>query len=279
MNSFHPRTNSFGPRLPFYHDKDDTGGTNPEEGEGEEGDGSGIEETVRNALEDVMPQDALDAFKQETEQTGSAEAFAQTLYNENQTLREERRKLNQEVNRLKENGPEGAVVLDEETAEELESRIPEDKSVEDVPELLDKAFEAAKRLDQQERSERREEAASVAGVNEEALADLEPNADFGVEEIEDEESGETAQRATIEVDGEEKPLKSYLKDRYPTFESALFEDGSRGEEEGDDSVSMPGPSEGDETDATGGGADDQVTSWLESQQFAVPEQEQTNEGL
>lgn len=232
-----------------------------------------LEEQIRNTLTDVMPEEALEAFKGQAQESGSLETFAQTLYNENQTLREERRKLKQKVNHLRANGPEGAAVLDEETAEALKSKLPEEKSLEDLPELFDKAFKAAEKFDEQQKVERREEAAEVAGVNEDALGDLEPTADYEVQEVEDEDSGETIKRAIIKTDGESKPLKSYLKEKHPEFEPILFPDGNEGEEE-ESSPNVPGPSGDDDVDATGDDVEEQNADWVKSQRFAVPENDE-----
>lgn len=247
--------------------------------EGEESDkgenSPDLEEKIENKLEDVMPEEALEAFRDQSQSTGDMETFAKMLYNENQSLREERRQLKQEKNRLETEGPEDKTVLDPDTAEEISSRLPDGKDVSDLPDFLDKAYDAIKELDQQKKQERIEQAASAAGVNPEALKDLEPDAEYSIAEVEDEDSGETEKQAMIEVDGEETPLGEYLSDTYPAFENVLFETGDNEEESDDSTVSVPGPGpSGDndeDVDASEEGEDDTVNQWMESQNFAAPE--------
>ena len=256
--------------LPFAFGmaKGDQEGEESDEGESS----SNLEEKIENKLEDVMPEEALEAFRDQSQSTGDMETFAKMLYNENQSLREERRQLNQEINRLETEGPDDKTVLDPETAEEIESRLPDGKDVSDLPEFLDKAYDAIQRLDQQKKQERIEKAAEAAGVNAEALKDLEPDAKYSIAEVEDEDSGETEKQAMIEVDGKETPLGEYLSDTYPAFETVLF--GSSDEEESEGSApSVPGPSgdNDEDVDASEEGGDEVVDQWMESQGFATPE--------
>jgi len=244
--------------------------------ESDEGENSpDLEEKIENKLEDVMPEEALEAFRDQSESTGDMETFAKMLYNENQSLREERRKLKQEKNRLQAEGPEDKTVLDPDTAEEISSRLPDGKDVSDLPDFLDKAYDAIKELDQQKKQERIEQAASAAGGNADALKNLEPDAEYSIAEVEDEDSGETEKQAMIEVDGEETPLGEYLSDTYPAFENVLFESGDNEEESDDSTVSVPGPGpsgDNDENvDASEEEEDDTVNQWMESQNFAAPE--------
>jgi len=247
--------------------------------EGEESDkgenSPDLEEKIENKLEDVMPEEALEAFRDQSQSTGDMETFAKMLYNENQSLREERRQLKQEKNRLETEGPEDKTVLDPDTAEEISSRLPDGKDVSDLPDFLDKAYDAIKELDQQKKQKRIEQAASAAGVNADALKNLEPDAEYSIAEVEDEDSGETEKQAMIEVDGEETPLGEYLSDTYPAFENVLFETGDNEEESDDSTVSVPGPGpSGDndeDVDASEEGEDDTVNQWMESQNFAAPE--------
>jgi hypothetical protein len=247
--------------------------------EGEESDGGenspNLEEKIENKLEDVMPEEALEAFRDQSQSTGDMETFAKMLYNENQSLREERRKLKQEKSRLETEGPEDKTVLDPETAKEISSRLPDGKDVSDLPEFLDKTYDAIQELNQRKKKEQIEKAASAAGVNAEALKNLEPDAEYSIAEVEDEGSGEMEKQAMIEIDGEETPLGEYLSDTYPAFETVLFESGDE-EEEGDDSpVSVPGPGpsgdNNEDVDASEDGGDEMVDEWMESQSFAVPE--------
>lgn len=242
------------------------------------GDSSGettpdLEGVVEEKLESIMPQEALEAFRDQLGQTGDEERFAEMLYNENQSLREERRQLKQEKARLQKEGPEGKAVLDPEVADEIEHRLPEGKGVEDLPEFLDKAYDAIEELSRRKKTDRLKEAADVAGVNSSALEDLEPTAEYSVTEIEDEESGETKKQATITVDGEERPLQEYLTETYPAFKSVLFGGEGEGEAEGDETPSVPGPDSdsGDDVDASEDG--EGIEDWIESQNFAVPEPE------
>jgi len=235
-----------------------------------------LESKIEDKLEDVMPEEALEAFKDQASETGSMEAFAKMLYNENQSLREKRRKLQQRINRLEENGPEDAVVLDSDVAEKLSERLPEGKGIEDLPEFLDEAYKAIDQLHETKKKERRQKAADVADVDEEALGDLEPEADFEIRTVEDEDSGEEVQQALIDTGDDKKPLSDYLEETYPSFETVLFDSsGSEDESEDESGPSVPGPSgdEDEDVDATEEGGDDVVQSWRESQNFAVPEVE------
>jgi len=232
---------------------------------------------ISDAVNDALPQEAIEAFKSEAESSGDWEKFARVLYNDNKQQRDRLREVQQENNKLREQGPDDRVVLDEETSAAIQERLPEGTSVDEVPDVLDDFHDLRQQERQRQRRERRQEACEVAGVDPEALGDLEPNAEVAVEEVDGED--ESKQVAYIENnDGEKRPLDDYLQEEYPRFESVLFSDpqaeaegeGETEAESSNNTPNVPTPDDSGGDDATPS-SDDLAQEFIARQEWATPD--------
>ncbi len=233
---------------------------------------------LSEAFEDALPEGVVDAFEEQADEKGGYEAFAKLLYNDNKKQRDKLRELQQENKRLKEQGPEDQVVLDPETSEAIERRLPDEKGVDDLPDLLDERNEFEQQIEERKRRERVQEASDAAGVDPEALLDLEPDIEVEVQEVDGEDGTQRVALAKGKDDGDDVPLDEYLSDQYPRFESVLFsDDSSEGEGEDEDeqsSTSVPPPSDEDEGDSSAGNEDgDPAADYISNQRWAVPDDE------
>lgn len=234
------------------------------------------ESDLTEAVEEAMPSEVIDAFKSQAEDADSYREFARILYHDNKKQRDELREARQEVERLKTEGPDNRLVLDEDTSAQIQERLPEDASIEDVPDVLESYHSLREKEQERQQQERRQQAAEVAGVDPEALSDLEPNADLDVQEVEGEDGEQKV--AYIEAGDEKEPLDDYLRETYPRFESVLFAgesegDGSEDEgstPEGDDSSNVPPPGANDEGDDATGDDEDVARDYINNQSWALP---------
>ena len=215
--TFRPPENRFGPRTPFYHDDDDTGGVNPSD--------------PPDPDEYPLPEEVIEAFRKQAEKQDDFEAFAMTLYKDNKEQRDEIRGLK------KKTPPGDAVVLTGDEAERYQTLTGDEGDLSDLASMADEYQTLKQKEEKRQREERMSNALDAAGVtNTDAFRKLAPSdADYDVVGEGDDAEG------VIKQGDEATPISTFIENEVPEFKPVLTgdnggdEDGGGSEDDGGDS--------------------------------------------
>lgn len=183
----------------------------------------------------ILSPDTFDSFRGMVRRAGSIQHAAETLFNENAQLREEKRQANEDLTTARSENvrlrhqAENKTPTEEQEELALWRELGEDPKK--VKEKIDSAANARQENERLKNLEKRRKAATLEGYDAEGLAELGAGLTFTVEEVEEEVEGKkqkvergfvvTKKEGGAEGETEKVLVGDYLEDHYPRLEPGL----------------------------------------------------------